>query len=64
MNRDHAVRALQFDDNRDRASLDAFAEGQLTAASEPGARETLQHTGIILQQRLDVLLELFFGGDA
>ena len=62
--RHHAVCALFFDDHRHRAALDAFAEGQPTAAGESGVREPLQHTGIILQQRLDVLLELLLRCDA
>ena len=58
------MRALLVDDDRDRASLDAFAEGQPAAAGEPGVREPFNIRGIILQQRLDLLLELFLGGDA
>src|SRR5262245_30621308 len=64
MKRHYAVCALFFDHDDHRAALDAFAEYQAATAGESGVREPLQHTGIILQHRLHVFLELLLRCDA
>ena len=57
--RQRAARAFLIDDDGDGASFDAIPETDPASAGEPRVRKTFQHpVGIILQERLDLLIDL------
>src|SRR5262249_59830238 len=59
--RQRAAWSLLVDHDRDRAALHAFAETNPAPASQACVREPLQHrSSIILQERLERLLEVLF----
>ena len=60
----HAGRTLFIDHHGYRAAFDTFAERESASTGKRGVRKALQHVGIILQQRFDLLLELLLRSDA